>query len=105
MRKLYSLILSISSNQIRRCRFYVFLLICVIPKNNFAQHGVTTLAGTSVQFSPFGGPSGICITPDGSTLYVVDYYSHTIKKIIVQTVAVRKYAGKGVAGNLDGEFA
>ena len=30
----------------------------------------------------FGFPSGICVTPDGSTIYVADHNTHVIRKII-----------------------
>jgi sugar lactone lactonase YvrE len=70
--------------------------------SSFAQNSVSTLCGTSIQGSPLAGPSGICITPDGSTLYLADYTAHRIKKIIVSSGAVTNFAGSGTSGYSDG---
>ncbi len=35
----------------------------------------------------FGFPSGICVTPDGSTIYVADHNTHVIRKIFNGTVS------------------
>ncbi len=70
---------------------------------------VTTLAGTGVfgttngtaNVSSFGFPTGIATTRDGSTQYVTDYNTHTIRKInggMVSTLAGMVY----VAGATDG---
>jgi gliding motility-associated-like protein len=37
--------------------------------------------------SKFGFPSGLCVTPDGSTIYVADHNTHVIRKIFNGTVS------------------
>jgi DNA-binding beta-propeller fold protein YncE len=69
-----------------------------IRKIVIATGEVTTLAGSMAGIaggvdgagtaSRFNGPSGITITPDGTTLYVADYYNQTIRKIVIATGAV-----------------
>ena len=49
----------------------------------------------------FGYPTGICVTPDGSTIYVSDYNTHVIRKIFngqVSTLTGINY----IAGSDDG---
>jgi 6-phosphogluconolactonase (cycloisomerase 2 family) len=67
---------------------------------------VTTLAGTAGSSGStdatgsaarFDGPSGI--TSDGTHLFVVDTYNHTIRKIVIATGVVTTLAG--TAGNVD----
>lgn len=54
--------------------------------------------GTSAQFRY---PSGI--TTDGTNLYVVDTYNHTIRKVVIATGAVTTLAGSaGASGATDG---
>lgn len=74
-----------------------------IRKINVATKAVTTIAGngtsgyangigTAAQFSY---PSGVCISTDGTTLYVSDYGNSYIRKIIIATQAVSTIAGNG----------
>ena len=51
--------------------------------------GAVDAAGTAARFN---GPSGITITPDGTTLFVTDYNNGTIRKIVVATGAVTTMA-------------
>jgi sugar lactone lactonase YvrE len=82
--------------------FLTVLISQAFFSKSTAQHSVSTLCGTSVQGSPLAGPDGICITPDGTTLYVADYTAHRIKKVIVASGATTNYAGSGVSGYTDG---
>ena len=69
-----------------------------IRKIVIATGEVTTLAGSMAGIaggvdgtgaaSRFNGPSGITITPDGTILYVADYYNQTIRKIVIATGTV-----------------
>ncbi len=70
---------------------------------------VTTVAGAGVfgttngpaNIARFGFPSGICVTPDGNTIYVADHNTHVIRKINggnVSTLAGTIY----IAGSDDG---
>jgi DNA-binding beta-propeller fold protein YncE len=69
---------------------------------------VTTLAGSTSSVAGavdgtgtdarFSGPQGIAITPDGTTLYVGDYYNQEIRKIVIATAAVTTMAtSSGIA--------
>jgi len=86
--------------------YVVFFLIAVFffSGNVIAQYAVSTLAGTSTQGNPFAGPNGVCITPDGSTLYLADYTAQRIKKITIATGVVTNYAGNGTPGYTDGSL-
>ena len=63
---------------------------------------VTTLAGSTAgepgaadgtgTAARFNGPQGISITPDGTTLYVADYFNNAIRKIVVSTATVTTMA-------------
>jgi sugar lactone lactonase YvrE len=77
--------------------------ICLSSFTN-AQHAVSTLCGSSTQGNPLSGPNGICITSDGSFIYLADYSNHRIKKINTQTGMVTPFAGTGVAGFSDGSL-
>ncbi|HKR06554.1 MAG TPA: T9SS type A sorting domain-containing protein [Bacteroidia bacterium] len=86
---------------------YLIIILSVsfiFAGNLVAQYAVSTLAGTSTQGNPFAGPNGICITPDGTSLYLADYTAQRIKKINIGTGAVSNYAGNGTAGYLDGSL-
>lgn len=81
-----------------------------IRKIVIATGEVTTLAGNhSVQghadgtgtAATFCLPEGI--TTDGTNLYVVDHYNHTIRKVVIATGEVTTLAGSaGVIGSADG---
>jgi len=68
---------------------------------------VTTFAGTGTAgnvdatgtAAAFSSPQGI--TTDGTYLYVADTGNHTIRKILISSVAVTTIAGTGTAGNVD----
>jgi sugar lactone lactonase YvrE len=79
--------------------FLFFFIFCL---ESSGQHSVSTLCGTSVQGSPLAGPNGMCLTPDGSFIYLADYSAHRIRKINVATGAVTNFAGSGISGYLDG---
>ena len=70
---------------------------------------VTTIAGTGTfgttngpaLVSQFGFPTGICVTPDGTTIYVADHNTHVIRKIFNSQVS--DLAGIAyIAGSNDG---
>ena len=85
--------------------FSFFFLLLLLLLNIFiasAQHSVGTLCGTGIQGNPLSGPGGICISPDGNTLYLCDYAAHKIKKITISSGAVTTLAGTGTAGYQDG---
>jgi sugar lactone lactonase YvrE len=68
---------------------------------------VTTVAGQFVSGATDGAgaafyPPSSGISSDGSSLYVADYYNHTIHKIDLATGIVNTLAGSGVAGDIDG---
>jgi len=48
----------------------------------------------------FNAPAGM--TSDGSNLYVVDRYNHSIRKVVIATGAVTTFAGTGAEGAVDG---
>jgi sugar lactone lactonase YvrE len=74
-----------------------------IRKVNVATKAVTTLAGSGASgysdatgtAAMFSYPSGICISGDGSTLYVSDYGNSCIRKIIIASQVVTTVAGNG----------
>ncbi|HLG35083.1 MAG TPA: T9SS type A sorting domain-containing protein [Bacteroidia bacterium] len=84
------------------CFIIVFCFSVLVSVNLSAQHAVSTLCGTSAQGNPLSGPNGMCITPDGTTLYVVDYTAHSIKKVIIASGTATNYAGSGTSGYADG---
>ncbi len=91
-------------------KFTSFLLVFIsgifsLSPGLKAQHAVSTLCGTGNQGVPFSGPNGICITPDGSTLYAVDYSSHRIFRITVSSGAVIPFVGSPTPGYLDGAIS
>jgi sugar lactone lactonase YvrE len=83
------------------CLALTFFLFFSFLKSS-AQHSVSTLCGTSTQGYPLAGPNGICIAPDGNTLYLCDYTAHKIKKVIISSGTVSTFAGSGTSGYLDG---
>ncbi len=74
-----------------------------IRKINVATKAVTTVAGNGTSgysngigaAALFSYPSGICISSDGTTLYVSDYGNSYIRKIIIATQTVSTIAGNG----------
>ncbi|MDF2436083.1 MAG: hypothetical protein K0Q95_459 [Bacteroidota bacterium] len=86
--------------------FFVSFLLNI--SLSFAQHAVTTHAGSTQGFADatgssakFKAPTGICISPDGAYLYVADYSGHRIRRINVTTRAVSTIAGSGASGYSD----
>lgn len=73
---------------------------------------VTTLAGSAAgtagaadgagAAASFNGPSGIAITPDGTTLYVADSQNSSIRKIVIASGAVTTLATSATLGNPSG---
>ena len=69
---------------------------------------VTTIAGSTTSGSTdgtgtsarFNYPTGI--TTDGTNLFVVDQYNHTIRKIVISTGVVTTLAGSTTSGSTDG---
>jgi sugar lactone lactonase YvrE len=96
-------------------RRIIIELVCILLSlllgalDVFSQHSVTTHAGSSQGFADatgtaakFKAPTGLCISPDGTSLYVADYSGHRIRKINVATKAVTTIAGNGSLGSADG---
>ena len=50
----------------------------------------------------FYSPSGIAISPDGSTLFVADFHGHKIWRVEVATGEVTTVTGSGTRGREDG---
>jgi len=65
---------------------------------------VTTIAGGGTGANSFNFPIDVCVTADGSTLYVADAHNNVIKKIAHSgsTYTTSVYAGSGTAGFLAG---
>ena len=69
---------------------------------------MTTFAGTgTVSYSGDGGqatsaalnlPTAIAVDATGSTVYITNYNSHVIRKVVVATGIITRYAGTGTAG-------
>lgn len=85
-----------------------------IVANPDSSHTTTIIAGSTSYGSGsadsstgtgagFNNPTGI--TTDGTNLYVVDSYNHTIRKIVISSHAVSTLAGKaGKSGSANGAF-
>ena len=81
----------------------------VVRKVVIATGVVTTLAGTAGvagtadgtgTAASFNIPLGI--TTDGTNVYVLDMWVHTIRKIVIATGVVTTFAGTGACGAVDG---
>jgi sugar lactone lactonase YvrE len=86
----------------------IFSLLLLQCSSSYSQNAVTTLAGSSQGYNDavgssakFKAPTGICISPDGTTLYVADYSGHRIRKIIIATKTVSTLVGDGTSGYVD----
>lgn len=74
---------------------------------------VTTVAGSGVPggtdgtgfVASFNAPTGITVDPAGSTLYVGDSGSHTVRRVVLATGEVSTLAGSGSAGANDAQGA
>lgn len=82
----------------------------VIRKLNLITTAVTTVAGVpgsmgstngAVTIAKFRNPNGMCISADGTILYVVDAGNHKIRKIDLVNQMVYTLAGSGLPGNTD----
>jgi DNA-binding beta-propeller fold protein YncE len=56
-------------------------------------------------YATFNGPSGLALTPDGSTVLIADSNNHAIRSITVSTRQVSTLAGSGSSGDQDGANA
>jgi hypothetical protein len=84
-----------------------------IRKIVIATAAVTILAGSTTQSAGsedgtgtsarFGNPRGICT--DNTSLYVVDYGNHLIRRIVIASGVVTTLAGNAVVGTSDGTGA
>lgn len=80
-----------------------------IRKINVSTKAVTTVAGNGTSgyadgvgtAARFSYPSGICISTDGTILYVSDYGNSYIRKIIIATQTVSTIAGNGTFAYAD----
>ncbi|HVE61854.1 MAG TPA: T9SS type A sorting domain-containing protein [Chitinophagaceae bacterium] len=77
---------------------------------------VTTIAGNGTagfsdnadgSLAQFNYPQGICISPDGTMLFIADKENNRIRKVNINTTSVSTIAGTGVQGETDapGGFA
>lgn len=91
----------------------ILVSLFVFYQTLYAQIIVSTLAGdktfgfqdgvgTSARLTT---PTGLCTSPDGQYLYVVDQGNHRIRQISVATGAVTTLAGSDYKGSLDGKGA
>jgi hypothetical protein len=80
----------------------------------FSNGVVSTLAGSGTNTSvdgtganaTFAGPHGICIDPANANLYVCDYATHVIRKVVIATGVVTTIAGtSGSSGFVNGTGA
>lgn len=90
-------------------KYYAYISAALWVSPSFAQHSVTTHAGSSQGFmdatgtaAKFKAPTGICISSDGAFLFVADYSGNRIRKINITTKAVTTLAGNGNSGYADG---
>jgi DNA-binding beta-propeller fold protein YncE len=80
-----------------------------IRRINIATKSVSTIAGSGASgyadgtstAALFSYPSGLCISGDGTTLYVSDYGNSRIRKIILATLSVTTIAGDGTFSYAD----
>ncbi|EOD40581.1 hypothetical protein EMIHUDRAFT_222699 [Emiliania huxleyi CCMP1516] len=71
---------------------------------------VTTVAGSGAEGSAdgvggaaqFNSPIGIDVSPDGSALFVAEFWNHKIRHVEVARGAVTTLAGSSTAGSADG---
>ena len=89
-------------------KFILISLLVHFISEAFSQNAVTTLAGSSQGFADatgtsakFSAPTGLCLSPDGTALYIADYSGHRIRKINTATRAVTTLAGNGTSGYVD----
>jgi len=61
--------------------------------------GNSNATGTAARFAQ---PTGVAVSPDGSTLFVADFANHNIRQIDVATKAVTTLAGSGNAAFANG---
>jgi len=84
-----------------------------VRKINITSGVVTTLAGTAKVLGTTDGTGATAsfghlngITTDGKNLYVTEYDSHTIRKVVIATGEVSTLAGSaGISGSSDGTGA
>ena len=72
----------------------------------YSGDGGPALAATFGATGPGGltGPKGLCVSEDGSTLFVADCENHVIRAINLATMIIITVAGTGTAGNgIDGD--
>lgn len=50
----------------------------------------------------FYDPTGLALSPDGSTIYITDFNNHLIRKLDLSTLAVTTIAGKPIGPNEEG---
>ncbi len=94
------------NSYLKVCLTFNLSLTCL---SAFSQHQVTTLAGSSQGYSDgtglsakFQAPTGLCVSPDGSAVYVADYSGNRIRKIITASGQVSTVAGTGSSGFANG---
>ena len=70
--------------------------------SDLAGSGTAGHANGAESAAQFNQPAGITISPDKTTLYVSDYGSHYIRKVVIATKTVSDIAGSGTAGDANG---
>ena len=81
-----------------------------IRRVEVATGAVTTVAGSGAEGSAdgvggaaqFNSPIGIDVSPDGSALFVAEFWNHKIRHVEVARGAVTTLAGSSTAGSADG---
>jgi DNA-binding beta-propeller fold protein YncE len=70
-------------------------------QNGYSGDGGPAVAATFGAAAPGGltGPKGLCVSEDGSTLYVADCENHVIRRVDLESGLISTVAGTGVAGN------
>ena len=82
----------------------------VIRQTDIVTRVVTILAGSGTQAhvdgtgaaASFRHPTGVCISPDGTQLYVADMNNHRIRRVTIAGGVVTTISGSGVAVSADG---
>ncbi|MDO8527928.1 MAG: hypothetical protein Q7T03_09610 [Deltaproteobacteria bacterium] len=69
------------------------------PAEGTTTSGTTDGVGSDARFN---APNGICLSPDSSTLYVLDLSNRVIRKVVISSGTVTTFAGDGTIHHVDG---
>jgi sugar lactone lactonase YvrE len=93
----------------KKILLFILCLSGLVISGNAQVGAVSTLAGSTQGYldatgtsAQLNNPAGICLSPDGTTLYFSDTQNHRVRKIIISTAQVTTIAGSGIAGTANG---